>query len=254
MNYDSTFSKRSAEYTYATDTYPHVMDLEFQTAVDMCDIKLGDTILNIPGACVPLDKYIPPDANVTYIAYEINAKFANLTNMKCVRLDSIPLDSHTLDTVISVASLHHINDAERNDMYREVYRLLKGTGKFIIADVLDGSPQADWLNNFVNTYNSGGHIAQFWSNEDISLLNNCNFDVETYIKGYTWDFTSRAEMVDYCRNLFGLDLANDNQILDGLNMYLKPVHLPDGSVSLPWKLIYFIAKPTVHPSSSLSLN
>jgi SAM-dependent methyltransferase len=254
MNYDSTFSGRSTEYTYATDTYPHVMDREFQTAVDMCNIKSGDTILNIPGACVPLDKYIPADAKVTYIAYTINENFASLTNMKCVRLDSIPLDSHAIDTIISVASLHHIDDTERKDMYREVYRLLKGTGKFIIADVLDGSPQADWLNNTVNTYNSCGHIAQFWSNEDIRLLNECNFAVETHIKDYTWDFTSRAEMVDYCRNLFGLDLADDNQILDGLNMYLKPVYLTDGRVSLPWKLIYFIARPTVHPSSSLSLN
>jgi hypothetical protein len=56
---------------------------------------------------------------------------------------------------------------------------------------------------------------------------------------YAWDFESNASMIDFCKNLFGLDLATDAQIERGLVQYLGA-----RDCSFRWQLMYFIATIT----------
>jgi hypothetical protein len=44
------------------------------------------------------------------------------------------------------------------------------------------------------------------------------------------------EMVDFCRNLFGLEGASDKEIVDGLKSYLGAKE-----TGFEWSLMYFIA-------------
>lgn len=80
---------------------------------------------------------------------------------KKVSIDDIPLKSQSVNKILCLASLHHLNNEERINTYNEFYRILKPNGKLIIADVIKNSNQSIWLNNFVNNYNSNGHNGIF---------------------------------------------------------------------------------------------
>lgn len=244
MDYNNTFQKRGNLYKYATEVYPHVLDNEFQTAVNMCDICEGQVILNIPAACVPLKRYFPENIQdkICYIEYETNSAFATLMNIPCCQFTSVPLIDNTVDTIITLASLHHSNIEERTNFYKECNRLLiqRPGSKLIIGDILKGSKQDDWLNIFVNKYNSSGHTGIFWNDSDINLLESCGFNCRTAIKTYMWTFVDENAMLDFTKNLFGLDMASDIEILNGLNQYLHPIYTKN-CIYIEWSLIYFIS-------------
>lgn len=237
MDYNNTFENRGHKYKYATETYPTVLNSEFQTAVDMCELAPGMILVNIPAACVPLQKYLP--SGIEYIPLESNESFAKLTGVPCSPLDALHLPDNSADVVISLASLHHATDSERHAFYNECWRVLRPGGRLVIGDVMRGSTQDGWLNTFVHLYNSAGHNGQFWSAADAQLLEDCGFKVEIRNARYTWDFKSDADMIDFCKNLFGLDRATDSQIAQGLVQYLGAK-----DCSIPWQLMYFIATVT----------
>lgn len=237
MDYNKTFETRGHKYKYATETYPRVLDSEFQTAINMCgELKPGMILVNIPAACVPLHKYLPAAAEVGYIPLESNKPFANLTGIPYSPLDALQLPDNSVDVIVSLASLHHATDSERRAFYNECRRVLRSHGRLVIGDVMRGSAQDGWLNTFVDLYNSAGHNGQFWSAADARLFEECGFNVTIKNARYTWDFESSESMIDFCKNLFGLDLATDAQIAHGLVQYLGAK-----DCSIPWQLMYFIA-------------
>ena len=241
MDYDATFAKRGRAYKYAMDTYPHALDAEFETAVRMCNVSAGDVLLNIPAARIPL---IPPDG-VQYICYETNAAFAAHAALPHCTFAAIPLETHSVDAIVSVASLHHATDDERAAFYAEARRILKPGGRLVIADVARDSAQDAWLNEFVNTHNPAGHKGRFWSHDDAPLISSNGFSTEVSTQSYTWNFESATATVDFCRHLFGLE-ATDAQIAAGLRSYLSPQFDADGRIQIPWSLLYF--KSTVAPA------
>jgi hypothetical protein len=245
MDYNNTFIKRADAYTYAVTTYPHVMDNEFKTAVDVCNIQLTDVIINIPAACVPLDMYFQVRPK-RYIEYETNKSFAERVNMKYCSFFGIPEPDETIDKIISLASLHHMTVNERDIFYKECRRLLHQNGRFIIGDVQDASKECIWLNEFVNTYNSSGHHGLFWSEADRNLLEQNGFMVDIQLKTYPWIFDTKDAMIDFCKHLFGLDKATDQEIDNGIETYLQPIYIND-TYMIEWHLLYFIAtKSPVH--------
>jgi len=244
MDYDATFAKRGRSYKYAMDTYPHALDAEFQTAVRMCRLSAGDVLLNIPGGGVPLGPFVPLD--VEYLCYETNAAFAALFSIPCCTFSSIPLPSSSVDVIVSLAALHHATEEERGAFYGEARRLLKPGGSLVIGDVALGSAQDAWLNEFVDAHNSSGHRGRFWSPEDAGLLSVCGFSVEVSTQSYPWVFPSWRAVVDFSRHLFGLDLATDAQIEEGLQRYLLPLRDEESGIRIPWSLLYF--RSTVAPA------
>lgn len=237
MDYNATFAKRGRSYKYAMDTYPHAMDAEFQTAIRMCGLSAGDVLLNIPAGGVPLLPFLPHD--VEYLCYETNERFAALTGLPCCTLRAIPLLDGSVDAIVSIAALHHATEDERAAFYAEARRLLKPGGRLVIGDVASGSAQDAWLNEFVDAHNSSGHKGRFWSCSDAGLLSSCGFSVKVSDQSYTWVFPSWEAVVDFSRHLFGLDLATDAQIDEGLRRVLSPLRHEEGGVRIPWSLLYF---------------
>lgn len=242
MDYNNTFETRCKEFKYAMDTYPHVMDEEFETAIEICSLQPHDTLLNIPAACIPLDKYFGDTEPKRYLTYETNKTFGALTATPHCELYSIPEQAGSITKIISLASLHHASDDERFAFYTEAVRLLNPcNGMLIIGDVIEESDQARWLNIFVDQYNPNGHKGKFWSSKDCELLENAGFVVKTHVKHYVWKFASTPELLDFIRHLFGVSRATDSDILTGVHTYLHPLHFEDGSIHIPWSLMYFIS-------------
>jgi len=234
MDYDLVFETRAVDYNYAVQTYPNILNNELSTAAFMVDAQPNEVIVNIPGACVDISKYLP--SSVIYKPYETNRIFSSLTGISYTANFDIPEPNNSVDKVISLASLHHSTDDERIEFYKSAYRCLKPGGKLIIGDVCIDSQEDKWLNEFVNKFN--GHNGKFWSVDDAKLMH--NFNVKTEMKKYPWVFSSQNEMIDFCKHLFGIKNASDMEIAEGLKKYLNA-----SVTEFEWSLLYFIAiKPT----------
>jgi len=238
MDYNNVFSKRAESYLSALTKYPDVLGKEFSYAIRECNLHCGETLLTIPSSCEKVEKYIPNELNIHYIAFETNKELAELTNTKQCSFDCIPCKDQSIDTILSLASLHHCTNEERIQFYNEAKRLLKSGGKLVIGDVLLDSNQDKWLNIFVNAHNPFGHNGTFWTSQDADLMQSCGFTVTHTIQEYTWDFADNASMYDFVRKLFSIHSASDEELYEGLTKYL---HADFTAHSFPWKLIYFTA-------------
>jgi SAM-dependent methyltransferase len=227
MEQDITFHNRAESYLSALSSYPDVLAKEFSCA-----------LLTIPSGCEKVEKFIPCDLNIKHIAFETNKDWSELTNINYCSFDRIPCEDQSVNTILSLASLHHCNAEERIQFYKEAKRLLKPGGKLVMGDVLLDSNQDKWLNIFVNKYNPFGHNGEFWTAEEAKLLQSVGFSVTYSIQEYSWDFPDNKSMYDFCRKLFFINSASDEELYDGLTKYLNANF---DSHSIPWKLIYFTA-------------
>jgi SAM-dependent methyltransferase len=175
-----------------------------------------------------------------YIEYETNKEFARITGLPQCEITSIPLTSSSVTKILSLSALHHTTDNERKAFYAECWRILQPGGQLIIGDVERGSRQDKWLNIFVNKYNSSGHNGRFWSTDDLAGFQEAGFTVTIERKNYTWNWKTYKDMLDFCKNLFGLDLATDSEILDGLLKFLKPTII-NAEYRIDWSLLYWKA-------------
>jgi len=225
MDYKAAFKNREEQYENTVEEHDGVLRQEFQTAIDTLDLKLGETLVNIPSGGNPLYKYINPSLNIHYIPFEPLKDHSEFSN--------IPLSSNSIDKIITLASFHHVQE-EREDTLREFHRILQPGGMLVIADVIDGTKQAYWLNGFVNDYNPNGHKGLFLTNSDVTLAENTGFKVEYCTHTYDWSFKSDEQAVNFTKNLFGLNLLhNDTLLLQALKDILD-----FKDCKFEWQLMY----------------
>ena len=152
--------------------------------------------------------------------------------------EHLPFDDNAADVIFTLAAIHHLLD-NRETFYRECHRVLKSrSGRLIIADVLDDTPPAHFLNEFVDTYSSQGHRGIFISKGDdcARLESGGLFEVTAFrhVK-FDWRFDSEEEMVFFSKNLFRLDQASDDRVLEGVCKYLDAHQTNDG-FAFRWEL------------------
>jgi hypothetical protein len=212
-----------------------VLDEEINTAIQMLNLQKNDVLLNTFAGGIPIEKYINKDLNIQYLAFDTHKDFIT-QNIKYFTYDNIPVKSQSVNKIICLASLHHLNTNERHVLYNEFNRILTKNGTLIIADVIQNSTQAKWLNIFVNKYNSNGHNGTFFTNNDSTLIKTSGFNnVNISFQNYNWNFENDDSAIDFCKLLFGLNLCNDNNLL----LYNIKSYLQYNNNKIPWKLIYF---------------
>jgi SAM-dependent methyltransferase len=234
MDYIKSFTNRAHSYSNAVELYNNVLDEEIITAINNLQLKKDDVLLNLFAGGIPIDKYIKGELNITYLAFDTHTDFI-VNSIKKFNFDKIPILSNSVNKIICLATLHHLNIDERKILYSELYRILIPGGRLIIADVICDSPQAKWLNEFVNKYNSNGHKGLFFTNDDSELIENNGFNVKISTNKYNWNFKDEKCLLHFSKLLFGLDLCNDDNLL--LNSIKKYLHYDN--CKIPWELIYF---------------
>jgi ubiquinone/menaquinone biosynthesis C-methylase UbiE len=237
MDYNSSFENRAKSFLFAVNTYPHCMEYEFKNAIEELELKDGEILLNLGGGGLNLDKHITK--NIKYIPVDFSKEFSRLCNIPHINYNKLPFRDNSVDKIIILALLHHFTNDERTELYRECYRILKPSGKFVVADVFKGSKQDTWLNTFVNKFNPFGHNGNFFTREDALLLSFEGFSIDTKIKKYTWWFNDEKEMFNYVKSLFYLAVS-DKQLREALDSSLKSYIGDDNKHHFNWELIYFI--------------
>lgn len=241
-SYKDIFNQRGILYHQGMLKYPLARAEEFNHIIRLSDLQQELVICDVPSGGCYISKFIQQQLKI--ISIETSSEFikdsqntANNTILVCEDITDIPLNSNSIDRIISLAGLHHVEG--KINFYKEAYRLLKPKGIFCIADALEDSKVAKFLNIFVDEYNSMGHKGNFFTEQTKKELESINFQVVHNASiSYYWCFDSVASMVDYCQLLFGIDKANYNQILGGIEKYLG-YYLEDDKCHMNWEL-YFI--------------
>lgn len=233
MEYEQAFKNRGQRYDYAMQKYGTALQEEFATAIRVLDLQPYESLVNIPAGGIPLDMYIDPTLKIEYLGFEPSQEHEK-QNIEYCDFTSIPLDDMSVDKIISLAAFHHVQE-KRSETLREFHRILKTNGMLVIGDVIDGSPQAYWLNVFVNQYNSNGHKGLFLKEEEACRFEELGYKVETSRHVYHWTFENDKQATDFVTNLFGLDLIPSSDMLLGAMQEF----LGYKDNKFEWQLLYF---------------
>lgn len=243
LDYGDIFSIRGNSYHHAMQSLPQARANEMKAMVACVQEKLTDntaqlTFVDFLGKGEYLKNYLPSD--ITYTCLEVNV-FLPGQDKSYDWKSSLPLADESVDVFVTMAALHHVKRETRDFLYREVKRVLKPDGLFVIGDVFEGSFVDHFLNGFVNSFNSMGHFGQFLTLNEGKVLRDAGFDTKLERKNYKWEFPTDAEMAMFAKCLFGLDKASEEQILEGIAQHLSPSHV-DGGVNFNWELGFYSMK------------
>jgi SAM-dependent methyltransferase len=239
--YQDVFDERGTAYHQAMQRYPSARKQEFELILEMADPRPGQVICDMPSGGGYLHRFLPT-SDLRVIAVENSQAFFEQCEENAVvepRLCDLPctdLSPASVDTVVSMAGLHHQND--KRAFFREAHRLLKPGGQLCVADVQSGSAIDGFLNTFVDEHNSMGHQGAFIEDEVRSDLRTSGFRIEhDRVTPYTWDFDSVEDMVAFCTLLFGLDQATPQEVLDGIRRY-PGYEEREGRCRMNWELVF----------------
>jgi len=220
QTYKDIFSLRANSYHQAMLDCPRARDSEFRAVLSQYAPAAGDTVCDIPAGGGYFWNYLK-DSNCQYMAVETSKYFydncpinAQQQRLLC-DMHQIELPDSSIDVLYCITGLHHIEN--RHQVYQEFFRLLKPQSYCVIAEVAAGSAVDRFLNQFVDQHNSMGHKGEFIDEHDLAAMLSCGFYVKSDIDlDYDWEFSSIDEMNHYCKLLFGLDQATDEQIESGI--------------------------------------
>jgi SAM-dependent methyltransferase len=245
-SYKDIFNQRGRSYHEAMMRYPTARREEFEWAIRYADLAGDMRLCDVPSGGCYLQEWLPPGMKL--VSVETSSEFIQCaetpaddgnTIVVCEDLGDIPLESESVERAISLAGSHHLED--RPAFYREVQRILKSQGIFALADVEAGSGVDTFLNGFVDQHNSMGHKGDFLGRETVQELEAAGFQVTKHEPvTYHWRFEQRSQMVDFCRLLFCIDLATEQQVLQAIEDHLD-YEESAGQCSMQWGLYFFQA-------------
>ena len=243
--YQEIYNTRGGLYHRAMEECPAARAREFELLVATANLRRDQVcILDIPSGGGYLRTYLPN--HVRLVSADPADRFLHAGNhphedgIVCAQHDDLPFGDGTFDAVLSLAGMHHLDDHAA--VFREWHRILKPGGTLAVADAVKGSPTSRYLDGVVHQFNTMGHHGNYFDEDVCNHLRGCGFTAVTGQEHtYTWDFADTAEMLQFCRTLFGLDRnPSDADLLAGINDTVG-YHTDDRGAHLNWSLMFIRA-------------
>lgn len=241
--YTDIFNARGHLYNEAGSSCPGARENERAALLDLLGDVTGRRLLDIPaGGGYVADGVLsrwPQSGEI--ICNEPAERFAKAIRpgftIRHDPLAALGFPDGCLDIVASLAGLHHI--ADRGPVFREWHRVLRPGGKIAVADVMEGSPSARFLNGFVDANTPGGHDGLFFSAGEFSrgLLDAGFTGVDENHVEVPWIFPDVPTMGNFCRTLFATTKATAEEVIEGIRGYLGWEETGAG-IAMNWSLLY----------------
>lgn len=244
-SYLTTFEARGDLYNEASRIEPRAREVERALLIERLRLAPGLRVLDAP-------------AGGGFLADGLRAQWPDLDRVICVEpslrfaqglapvherfvapLHALPLPEASVDRVGSLAGLHHMED--KPPFFAEALRVLRPGGVFALADVMQGTPVAAFLNGPVDRWTHTGHDGRFLQEGDASAwLRAAGFVevVECHL-ACPWHFGSLGAMARYCRLLFGMVRADEETVAQDLVSHFR-VECDVQGARLPWSLVYAV--------------
>jgi ubiquinone/menaquinone biosynthesis C-methylase UbiE len=237
-DYSEIFTARADQYHFAMQTYPKARDAEFLALLKDLPSNAID-LLDVPSGGGYLASFLPSHMQIN--SCDFSAGFAE-TGVPLASPHCLPYANASVDAVLSLTGLHHISRENQNAFLGECHRVLRAEGSVLVGEVLRGSPVDTFLNDFVHKHNSQGHVGDFFDEGFKQQLADAGFvQSRMQVRSYVWNFDNAECMINYCKNMFGIDQASDSQIEQGISEYLGYRTSEAGCIELPWQLVFYSA-------------
>lgn len=238
QDYSEIFTARAKQYHFAMQTFPDAREAEFRALLHDLPTSAMD-VLDVPSGGGYLASFLPTHMHIN--SCDFSAGFAE-TGVPLASPHCLPYSSESIDAVLSLTGLHHISRENQNAFLAECHRVLRAEGSVLVGEVLRGSPVDTFLNDFVHRHNSQGHVGDFFDEGFKQQLANVGFvHTRMQVRSYVWNFANVECMISYCKNMFGIDQATDSQIEQCLRETLGYREASNGSIELPWQLVFYRA-------------
>lgn len=237
--YRDIFELRGRWYHQAMETFSDARSQEFLSVIAKADLAPRMTIVDVPSGGAYVSQYIN-DAHL--IGLETSQSFAQLAaaNEQCVVLyenDSLPLEDDSIDRVLSIAGLHHVEN--KTPIFNEMRRITKPNGRIVLADAAEDCAVRYFLDDFVGEYSETGHSGWYFGDDTRLQLQEAGLTIvkDERLK-YLWCAPDLNQLAEFCRMLFGMTLADTETIAKGLVERLGVCEV-DGQVGMNWQLHCF---------------
>ena len=237
--YEDIFRLRGSLYHQAMELYPDARADEFHSVINQAHITPGVTVVDVPSGGGYISRYLD---DVNLIGLEVTPVFAQLAaarqqNVVLYGDDHYPLRDAAVDRVLSIAGLHHVRN--KVPVFSEMCRIVKPSGRAVIADVAEDSAVRRFLDEFVDRYSETGHSGWYFNDHTRSELRAAGFCLqEDRLLNYRWSAPDIDQLADFCRLLFGLVRADVGTVAAGIRDYLD-IRSVDGRVGMQWQLRSF---------------
>lgn len=233
MNYEDIFRERGGAYHRAMSLWPEARREEFRIPLAAAAPAPGETVVDVPAGGGYLRRYLP--AGCTWHGHEPCASFGDEPGGADRGLLPLPWPAGFADAALSVAGVHHL--ADKRPLFREIHRVLRPGGRFVLADAHRESRVARFLDEFVGAHNSTGHAGDYLGDHTAGELAECGFTVRGAARErYGWWFADRLGMGAFCRLLFDIRGIGDAEVADAVEEYLG-ISRRAGELGMNWELL-----------------
>jgi hypothetical protein len=232
-DYESIFRHRGESYNLAMKRYPSTRRKEFENLFLTNPLEGDEKIVDCPSLGGYLQENVSNAHDVTSLDFCFSSD----------RVTATPSNNWGLvnyaDRVVCLAASHHINDID--ELFNSAYSCLRMGGIMHLSDVDMRNPLRYFLDGFVGSWSSTGHNGIWRDFLDLAPYVESKFNLKaTTVSDLEcpWVFSSLAELMDFCRLLFGLDLDPSNeQIVSALEEYVG-VEYYNSVIKVNWRLSY----------------
>jgi SAM-dependent methyltransferase len=238
--YELIFEQRGQEYDAAMQRFPLARKAEFERLFDEVDFSSIKHLADIPSGGGYLRAFAPEHCEIDYIEPCGDFRPDNAHQVD-VGLDEIVLPIEAYDLIVCLAAIHHVK--AKRVFLNNMYKALKPGAYLCIGDVLRESPIANFLDHFAGKHNGTGHAGRYLEIDTVPdiLEPGGSVILTNEEKRCSWRFSDEADMLAFCRLLFGLKNLGNQDLLRALEEYVGVLRLEDG-VALDWRLLYVTVK------------